>query len=244
MPFRWNPFVDIVKVLKKCIGVRRELLIAVPVFRHPKSYCERPEQIFAGVNGCSVHLENGDTLFQQLLHFIVDFFSFAKVKSGTRFRNKVVEQSRFHASQEYRLIGALCTVPRWLPEHALGQVFRNLLWTRGFTIPLVRMTEATGVMPARRSNRLVRHLAIVCLLLMCVSSYDAIHIHGGSQQEAPVAPHHCLLCLAGHLPLTVHAGPNLPMVAFSRPAALVPDEPACYVSTCTFSLFTRPPPAA
>jgi hypothetical protein len=88
--------------------------------------------------------------------------------------------------------------------------------------------------------------AMVCLLLTLVSSYDAIHIHNwvASPQDAPVAPHHCLLCLSAHLPLIVHVSPTVPDVVFSRSAALVPVEPGSYDLANTYSLYTRPPPQA
>ncbi|MGB9105835.1 MAG: hypothetical protein WCC59_13825, partial [Terriglobales bacterium] len=84
------------------------------------------------------------------------------------------------------------------------------------------------------------------LLLLCVSSYDAIHIHNwvASPQDAPAAPHHCLLCLSAHLPLTVHVSPTVPDVVFSRSAVLVPVEPGSYDLANTYSLYTRPPPQA
>jgi len=86
--------------------------------------------------------------------------------------------------------------------------------------------------------------AFVCLLLLFVSSYAAIHIHpwSGSPANEPVAPHHCLLCVAGHLPLTVHASPTAPAAPYHRATALVAEEPGSYDLASTFPFYTRPPP--
>lgn len=97
---------------------------------------------------------------------------------------------------------------------------------------------------ARCKPRLVKFAAVLCLLLLCLSSYDAIHVHRtvGPLENAPLGPHHCLLCLAAHLPLSLNAGPAAPMVSVACPAALVPDQPGCYESASTLPLYTRPPP--
>ena len=52
MPFRRNPFGDIVEILKKRVGVRREFLISIPRLGFPQSYCAtvRESSIFACAN--------------------------------------------------------------------------------------------------------------------------------------------------------------------------------------------------
>jgi hypothetical protein len=97
---------------------------------------------------------------------------------------------------------------------------------------------------ARCKPRLVSFTAVVCLLLLGLSSYDAIHVHRsvGPLENAPLAPHHCLLCLAAHLPLTVSASPAAPMLPEVQAAALVPEQVRCYESASRLPLYTRPPP--
>ena len=87
---------------------------------------------------------------------------------------------------------------------------------------------------------------MVCLLLMCVSSYDAIHVHRsvGPLESAPLTPHHCLLCLAAHFPVTISAGPATPIPRFTCAAPLPPEQVAFYESAATLVLYTRPPPQA
>jgi hypothetical protein len=116
---------------------------------------------------------------------------------------------------------------------------------RGFTIHLVGITRPTRALPTARFNpRLVSFAAMVCLLLMCVSSYDAIHVHRsvGPLESAPLTPHHCLLCLAAHLPVTISAGPATPIPRFTCAAPLPPERVASYESAATLVLYTRPPP--
>jgi hypothetical protein len=86
----------------------------------------------------------------------------------------------------------------------------------------------------------------VCLFLICLASFNVLHIHGsgGSSEHTPAAAHHCLLCLAAHLPLSIPAGPALPVLGLSRPAAPAPEICACYDSAKPFSLSIRPPPQA
>ena len=94
---------------------------------------------------------------------------------------------------------------------------------------------------------MVRAAAIVCLVLLVVSSYDAVHVHNlvGPLEDAPVAPHHCLLCLAAaHMPLSIHAGPAMPVLTFSRSLPQVSGKPGVYESAPTLPLYTRPPPQA
>ncbi|HEX9120382.1 MAG TPA: hypothetical protein VF840_07580 [Terriglobales bacterium] len=96
----------------------------------------------------------------------------------------------------------------------------------------------------RFKPRLVSFAAIVCLLLMCVSSYDAIHVHRsvGPLESAPLTPHRCLLCLAAHLPVTISAGPATPIPRFTCATPLPPEQVASYESAATLVLYTRPPP--
>ena len=84
----------------------------------------------------------------------------------------------------------------------------------------------------------------MCLLLLGLSSYDAIHVHRsvGPLENAPLSPHHCLLCLAAHLPLAVSASPAAPMLPVARATALVPKQVGRYESATSFPLYTRPPP--
>ncbi len=111
----------------------------------------------------------------------------------------------------------------------------------GFRIPLVRFSQHRQTVGRPRR---VFFAVAVSLLLLGISSFDSVHIHNwsGSQQNTPVAPHHCLLCLAAHLPMTVHVSPMPPRVAFSRRAPVAAVEPGSYDSVITFSLYTRPPP--
>jgi hypothetical protein len=64
----------------------------------------------------------------------------------------------------------------------------------------------------------------------------------GPLENAPLAPHHCLLCLAAHLPMSLSASPAAPMIAVARPAALVIDQLGSEESASTLPLYTRPPP--
>ena len=91
---------------------------------------------------------------------------------------------------------------------------------------------------------MVSFAAVVCLLLMCVSSYDAIHVHRsvGPLESAPLTPHRCLLCLAAHLPVAISAGPATPIPRFTCAAPLPPEQVASYESAATLVLHTRPPP--
>ena len=91
---------------------------------------------------------------------------------------------------------------------------------------------------------MVSFAAVVCLLLMCVSSYDAIHLHRsvGPLESAPLATHHCLLCLAAHLPVTISAGPATPIPRFTCAAPLPPEQVGSYESAATLVPYTRPPP--
>ena len=115
----------------------------------------------------------------------------------------------------------------------------------GFTILLVRITRHPEASPTTRFRpRLFSFAAMVCLLLMCVSSYDAIHVHSsvGPLESAPLAPHHCLLCLAAHLPVAISAGPATPIPRFTCAAPLPPEQVASYESAATLVPYTRPPP--
>jgi hypothetical protein len=116
---------------------------------------------------------------------------------------------------------------------------------RGFTILRVTISrQPVQWIVARCKLRLVSFTAIVCLLLLGLSSYDAIHVHRsvGPLENAPVAPHHCLLCLAASMPLGMHAIPAAPIAPIARPAALITDQVVAYESASTFPLCIRPPP--
>ena len=115
----------------------------------------------------------------------------------------------------------------------------------GFTILLVRITRHTEASPTTRFKpRRVSFAAMVCLLLMCVSSYDAIHVHRsvGPLESAPLTTHHCLLCLAAHFPVTISAGPATPVPRFTCAAPLPPEQVGSYESAATLVPYTRPPP--
>jgi len=116
----------------------------------------------------------------------------------------------------------------------------------GFTIQPVRISEQLSVSLSRSRPRMVRVAAVLCLLLVGVISYSAIHVHGSaaSLEETPLAPHHCLLCVAAHLPLSIHAGPSLTIVNSPRPAAVAAENPGSYESSIKFPFCTRPPPQA
>ena len=96
----------------------------------------------------------------------------------------------------------------------------------------------------RCKPRLAGLIACVCLLLMGLSSYDAIHVHRsiGPLESAPLTSHHCLLCLAAHVPATISASPAafLPGVTCAMPLPL--DKPGSYESAGILALYTRPPP--
>ena len=107
------------------------------------------------------------------------------------------------------------------------------------------MTRPTQVsLTTRFKPRRVSFAAVVCLLLMCVSSYDAIHVHRsvGPLESAPLTPHHCLLCLAAHLPVTISADPATPISRFNCAAPLPPEQVGSYESAATLVPYTRPPP--
>ena len=115
----------------------------------------------------------------------------------------------------------------------------------GFTILLVRITRHAEASPtARFKPRRVSFAAVLCLLLMCVSGYDAIHVHRsvGPLDNAPLATHHCLLCLAAHLPVTISAGPATPIPRFTCAAPLPPEQVGSYESAAMLVLYIRPPP--
>lgn len=123
---------------------------------------------------------------------------------------------------------------------------QNFFWMRGFTILPVSIPQRPTPLMAHAKPRLLSFAAVLCLLLMCVSSYDAIHVHRsvGPLESAPLAPHHCLLCLAAHLPVTISAGPAVPLPRFTCAAPLPPEQARSYESTATFSFYIRPPPQA
>jgi hypothetical protein len=115
----------------------------------------------------------------------------------------------------------------------------------GFTILLVKMAQVTGASPTTRFEpRRLSVAAMVCLLLMCVGSYDAIHLHRsvGPLEGAPLTSHHCLLCLAAHFPVTISAGPATPIPHFTCAAPLPPEQLASYESAATLVHYIRPPP--
>ena len=88
--------------------------------------------------------------------------------------------------------------------------------------------------------------ALLCLLLLLVTSLAAIHSHG------PISPlgikplrsgDHCVLCMAAHLPLAV-GGSTLEPAPVSTAVMLLPSlhvEPA-REALSGFSLYMRPPP--
>jgi hypothetical protein len=79
---------------------------------------------------------------------------------------------------------------------------------------------------------------------MGVSSYDAIHVHRsvGPLEGVPLSSHHCLLCVAAHLPVTISASPAAPLPRFSCAVPLPPEQIGSYESAITLTLYTRPPP--
>ncbi len=86
----------------------------------------------------------------------------------------------------------------------------------------------------------------LCLLLLFVTSLDAIHIHGPSNTagtEPLGSGHYCLLCMAAHLPLAVGVGITAPAPVFAAAIMLplVHLEPAREPLNA-FSLYMRPPP--
>ena len=110
----------------------------------------------------------------------------------------------------------------------------------------VSIAQYPTTLMSRAEPRRVSFAAVLCLLLMCLTSYDAIHIHRsvGPLESAPLTPHHCLLCLAAHLPVTISAGPVAPLPRFTCAAPLPPEQARSYESAATFPLYTRPPPQA
>lgn len=97
---------------------------------------------------------------------------------------------------------------------------------------------------ARCQPRLAEVVACVCLLLMGLSSYDAIHIHRsvGPAESAPLTSHHCLLCLAAHVPAAVSASPAAALLSISCMTQLPPEQADSYESAGMLPLYTRPPP--
>lgn len=83
----------------------------------------------------------------------------------------------------------------------------------------------------------------LCLLVLFVTSLDAIHSHGPTSPQASRSGEHCVLCLAAHLPLAVSASTAAPAPVFTE-AAMLPSlhtEPARQPLSA-FSLYMRPPP--
>jgi hypothetical protein len=97
---------------------------------------------------------------------------------------------------------------------------------------------------ARITPRRMSFAAIVCLLLMCVSGYDAIHVHSSFSppEGTPLAQHQCLLCLAAHFPVTLSTGPAAPAPLASCAAPLPPEQVRSYESAAILLHYTRPPP--
>jgi hypothetical protein len=85
-----------------------------------------------------------------------------------------------------------------------------------------------------------------CLLVLLVTSLDAIHSHGpvNALGAKPLrSGEHCVLCMAAHLPLAVSASTAAPVPVFTA-AAMLPSfhmEPA-REPLSAFSLYMRPPP--
>ena len=112
-------------------------------------------------------------------------------------------------------------------------------------LPVRTPPHPTLPWPPVRSRR-VSFSAVLCLLLTCVIVLGAIHLHPsvGPLESAPLAPHHCLLCLAAHLPVTISLGPVDPLPRLAC-AGLLPLEAAVsYESAATLALYIRPPPQA
>jgi hypothetical protein len=129
--------------------------------------------------------------------------------------------------------------------YTANSVARNFFCMLGFTMLQVRISRPpVRWIVERYKPRLIRLGVVVCLLLLALSSYDSVHVHRsvGPLENAPLAPHHCLLCLAAHLPLTMNASPTAPMLPVARAAALVPEQVACYESASRLPLYIRPPP--
>ncbi len=91
-----------------------------------------------------------------------------------------------------------------------------------------------------------RWKAVLCLLLLCVLSIDALHVHDPfASAGAPSGnPHHCVLCMAAHLPLAVSPSTDAPIPQYRRLSSLPPAAAYDYESLVGFSLYMRPPPAA
>lgn len=122
----------------------------------------------------------------------------------------------------------------------------ELLPHAGFTILPVSIAQCPTPLMSRGKPRRASFAAVLCLLLMCVISYDAIHVHRsvGPLESAPLTPHHCLLCLAAHFPVTISAAPVAPLPRFTCAAPLPLQQAGSYESAKTFPLYTRPPPQA
>jgi len=97
-----------------------------------------------------------------------------------------------------------------------------------------------------RSNFEVSARAGLCLLVLFVTSLDAVHSHGPIRPLGTKPLHsgeHCVLCMAAHLPLAVRASTAVSAPVFTA-AAVLPFfhlEPA-REPLSTFSLYMRPPP--
>ncbi|MGI9102593.1 MAG: hypothetical protein ACR2IF_09140 [Terriglobales bacterium] len=90
-----------------------------------------------------------------------------------------------------------------------------------------------------------RWKAVLCLLLLCVLSIDALHVHDPlATAGAPAGnPHHCVLCMAAHLPLAASPIAIVPGPSRRQSGITLPIRMYAYQSLAGFQLYMRPPPA-
>ena len=84
----------------------------------------------------------------------------------------------------------------------------------------------------------------LCLLLLCIISIEALHVHDSLRPLLLTSSHHCVLCMAAHLPLAVCPDTVAPVPRFRQTLGAVVLEVHRYESRAGSSLFTRPPPVA
>ncbi len=87
---------------------------------------------------------------------------------------------------------------------------------------------------------------MLCLLLLCVLSIDALHVHDPLAAAAAPSgnPHHCVLCMAAHLPLALSPSAIAPTPSCRQSDIALPADTYAYESLAGFPLYMRPPPLA
>lgn len=88
---------------------------------------------------------------------------------------------------------------------------------------------------------------LFCTVLLCAIALVAFHSHSASDpfDEQPMSGgHHCLLCVAAHLPSAMSTTTVVPVPPAAGSIALtLTDSEQRREAQITFSLYMRPPPA-